>query len=254
MDDAIMPSAGVAVLHADSTDLPDDAFERGAALDPVEDTAMTAVNAPGAAQDAAEPPAAEPVETGAPSLTSVLEALLFSSDVPLSAARLAELAGGTTPRRVRDKIEALDARLEQAGLTFRIEEIAGGYQMMTLPVFRPWLARLHAQRSQSRLTDAALETLAIIAYKQPLIRADIESIRGVACGDVVNRLREMGLVRIVGRAEVVGRPLLYGTTRKFLDVFGLAGLDDLPAIEALKIRPGAAAPPAEGDTRAVAGA
>jgi segregation and condensation protein B len=93
-----------------------------------------------------------------------------------------------------------------------------------------------AQRAQTRLSPAALETLSIIAYKQPIIRADIEAIRGVAVGEVLNRLREMGLVRIVGRAEVVGRPLLYGTTKKFLDVFGLADLEDLPPLEALNLR------------------
>jgi segregation and condensation protein B len=123
-----------------------------------------------------------------------------------------------------------------AKLSFRIEEIARGYQMMTLPRFQPWLAKLTAQRVQTRLSPAALETLSIVAYKQPIIRADIEAIRGVAAGEVLNRLREMGLVRIVGRAEVVGRPLLYSTTKKFLDVFGLADLDDLPPLEALNLR------------------
>ncbi len=112
-------------------------------------------------------------------------------------------------------------------------------------VFRPWLKKLIKHRSNMRLTDAALETLAIVAYKQPVIRADVEAIRGVACGDVINRLREIGLIRIAGRAEVIGRPILYGTTRKFLDVFGLAGLDELPPMEALVIKRPAAVEPAE---------
>ena len=167
----------------------------------------------------------------------VVEALLFSSDTPLSAARLAELAESLTPGAVRKHIAVLNEKYEAAGLTFRIEAIAKGYQMMTVAGFEPWIAKLNKQRSESRLSDAALETLSIVAYRQPVIRADVEAIRGVACGEVISRLRDMGLVRVLGRAEIVGRPLLYGTTRKFLDVFGLADLDDLPPMEALRVQP-----------------
>jgi len=173
--------------------------------------------------------------TDAP-LDKIVEALLFASDAPLSAARLADLVGGCSVTEVRLAIADLNDKYVAAGLTFRIEHIARGYQMMTQPQYDEWLAKLNKHRSQTRLTGAALETLAIVAYKQPIIRADVEAIRGVACGDVLNRLREMGLVRVIGRAEVVGRPLLYGTTRKFLDVFGLADLDDLPPMEALQLR------------------
>ncbi len=165
-----------------------------------------------------------------------LEAILFSSDTPLSAGRLAAMLEDCTPARVRKHIDALNEQYEQAGLSFRIEAIARGYQMMTLPEYEPWVAKLNRHRSETRLSGAALETLAIIAYKQPVIRADVEAIRGVACGEVISRLRDMGLVRILGRAEIVGRPLLYGTTRKFLDIFGLEDLDDLPPLEALKLR------------------
>jgi segregation and condensation protein B len=175
-------------------------------------------------------------ETEAPEAARVIEALLFSSDAPLSAVRLAELAGSCTPALVRRHIAALNERYEQAGLSFRIEPIARGYQMMTLPGFSSWVAKLHKQRSETRLSAAALETLSIIAYKQPIIRADVEAIRGVAAGEVLARLRDMGLIRVVGRAEVVGRPLLYGTTRRFLDVFGLVDLDDLPPMEALRLK------------------
>jgi segregation and condensation protein B len=170
----------------------------------------------------------------------IVEALLFASDAPLSLARLTELANCGTQTEVRCWIADLNLKYTTAGLAFRIEEIARGYQMLTLPAFRPWLMRLDKQRSQTRLSDAALETLAIIAYKQPIIRADIEAIRGVACGEVLHRLREAGLIKIAGRAEVVGRPMLYGTTRKFLDQFGLADLDDLPPMEALTLRRGPA--------------
>jgi len=166
----------------------------------------------------------------------VIEALLFSSDVPLSAARLADLVGGCTPTAARKHVEALNEKYEQAGLSFRIEAIARGYQMMTLPDFRTWIEKLNQHRRETRLSAAALETLSIVAYKQPVIRADVEAIRGVACAEVISRLREMGLLRVLGRAEIVGRPLLYGTTKKFLEVFGLADLDDLPPIEALQLK------------------
>jgi segregation and condensation protein B len=167
----------------------------------------------------------------------IIEALLFASDTPLSAARLAELAEVPAPAEVRRHIDRLNEKYADAGLSFRIESIARGYQMLTLPTFRPWLAKLDKQRSQTRLSAAALETLSIVAYKQPVIRANIEAIRGVACGDILTRLREMGLIRVAGRAEVIGRPMLYATTRKFLDVFGLASLDDLPPTEAAVPKP-----------------
>lgn len=167
-------------------------------------------------------------------LGQVIEALLFASDTPLSGARVAELAGAGSAREVRRQVDALNEKYAECGLSFRIEAVARGYQMMTQPAYEKWLVKLHQERSQTRLTPAALETLSIVAYKQPVIRADVEAIRGVACGEVLNRLREMGLVRIVGRAEIVGRPMLYGTTKRFLQVFGLEDLDDLPPMEALK--------------------
>lgn len=172
----------------------------------------------------------------------VIEALLFAADAPLSAGRLVELVGAGTPARIRHAIERLNEQYEDWGVAFRAVEIANGYRLMTQPEYRPWLNKLNRQRAETRLSDATLEALAIVAYRQPIIRADVESIRGVACGEVLNRLREMGLVRIVGRAEVVGRPMLYGTTKRFLDLFGLANLDDLPPMETLKLR--AAAKPA----------
>lgn len=199
--------------------------------DPFEPAAFDPRESPQPLQFDETPAAADQITSD-----QVIEALLFSSDTPLSAARLAELAGDGSTRNVTRRIAALNEKYAAAGLSFRIEEIARGYQMMTLPAYRPWLEKLNHQRTQTRLSPAALETLAIIAYKQPTTRADIESIRGVACGEVLNRLREMGLVRIVGRAEIVGRPMLYGTTRRFLDIFGLADLDELPPMEALSLR------------------
>lgn len=170
------------------------------------------------------------------SAAQIIEALLFASDAPLSANRIAELLGAGSAGDVRRHIDALNEKYAAVGLSFRIEPIARGYQMMTTPAFKPWLAKLDKQRSQTRLSEATLEVLSIIAYRQPIIRADIEAIRGVACGDMLHRLKDMGLIRIVGRAEIVGRPILYGTTKKFLDVFGLNDLEDLPPMEALALR------------------
>jgi len=166
---------------------------------------------------------------------SVIEAILFASDEPLSAERLVNIAqfnGGV--KQVKKCIETLNQQYIETGRAFRIEEIAGGFQMMTLPEYNNWLKNLLRQRGDNKLSPAALETLAIIAYKQPIIRADIESIRGVACGEMVRSLMYKGLVKIVGKAEILGRPLLYGTTKKFLEVFGLNDLKDLPKAEELK--------------------
>ncbi len=175
-------------------------------------------------------------ETDGVDVVRVVEALLFSSDAPLSAARLAELAGTGTPGVMRKYIDELNSQYAAAGLSFRVEKIAGGYQLLTEPVYRPWLAKLNQHRRRTRLSNAALETLSIVAYKQPIIRAEIEAIRGVACGDSLNRLREMGLVKVIGRADMVGRPMLYGTTKRFLDLFGLGDIEDLPALETIVLR------------------
>ena len=173
---------------------------------------------------------------------AIVEAVLFATDSPLPAAKIAQIVGVGDARSVRKQIDQLNDKYAQTGASFRIEALAGGYQMLTLPAFNNWLSKLASVRRETRLSGAALETLAVVAYKQPIIRADIEAVRGVAVGDVLNRLREMGLVKIVGRAEVIGRPMLYGTTKKFLEVFGLASLDDLPKVDALALP--ASAPPA----------
>jgi segregation and condensation protein B len=171
-----------------------------------------------------------------PTVESVVEAVLFAGDEPLSMARLTDIVG-TSAKHIRQHIKNLNDKYQANNNAFRIEEIAGGYQMLTLSSYNPWLKKLLRVRSDSKLTPASLETLAIIAYKQPVIRADIESIRGVAVGEIVRSLMYKGLVKIVGRAEVLGRPMLYGTTKKFLEVFGLNTLKDLPKIEELKKPP-----------------
>ena len=169
-------------------------------------------------------------------MESVTEAVLFASDESLSAARLADIVG-TTVKQIRRHIENLNEKYEAGNNAFRIEQIAGGYQMLTLSDYNLWLKKLLRVRSDSKLSPAALETLAIIAYKQPVIRADVEAIRGVQVGEIIRNLMYKGLVKIVGRAEVLGRPMLYGTTKKFLETFGLNSLKDLPKIEELRKPP-----------------
>ena len=177
------------------------------------------------------PSAVEEVET---TFESAVEAVLFASDEPLTPQRLLAIMETGSVRQIRECVANLNGKYRQGGHAFRIERIAGGYQMMTLGAFNSWLRKLVRVRTDSKLSPAALETLAIIAYKQPIIRADVEAIRGVASGEILRSLMYKGLVKIVGRAEVLGRPMLYGTTRRFLETFGLNSLDDLPRVEELK--------------------
>ena len=176
-----------------------------------------------------EPPSSESMP-----LRQVLEAMLFASDVPLSAAKIAQTLGLDSARTIKAAVEELNELYNQREAAFRIEERAGGYQILTLPQYAQYIQRLMRKRDEGRLTPAALETLAIIAYKQPILRVDVEAIRGVACGEVIRTLMEYNLVKIVGRAEDVGRPMLYGTSKHFLEVFGLASLKDLPKSDQLK--------------------
>jgi len=166
-----------------------------------------------------------------------LEALLFGTHHPLTAGRLAELLGLDSTKPIRGAIRDLNRIYADSSRAFRIEQVAGGYQMLTLPQFGELLRQLHQKEVDAKLTRAAMETLAIIAYKQPILRAEIESIRGVACGETIRSLMEKHLVKIAGRAEEPGRPILYGTTRRFLEVFGLNSLKDLPQPEG-NIAPG----------------
>jgi segregation and condensation protein B len=185
-------------------------------------------------------------------VTARVEALLLSTDRPLAEDRLADLLGleakGATAS-VRDALEQLNREYEQTGRAFRAQRVAGGWQLLTLPALGPLVSRLHRDRRESRLSQPALETLSIIAYRQPIMRAEIEAIRGVACGEVLRALLERRLVRITGRAEQLGRPMLYGTTGHFLKVFGLPGLDALPPLEGAPPAPGAAAAEAAASAR-----
>lgn len=206
-------------IQDQSTDIPD---EIELSHDNIE------LQAPSALEDAAVDP-----DMALEEMAAAIEALLFSSDAPLSAAKLGTIA--ELPQRcVTQSIKALNERYEESHSTFRIVEIAGGYQLQTQPEYYDILRRLFHVRKNNRLTQAAMETLAIVAYRQPILRADIEAVRGVASGEMLRNLMERGLVKIVGRAEVIGRPMLYGTTKKFLEVFGLVKLADLPKADELR--------------------
>src|SRR4051812_35018772 len=181
--------------------------------------------------DAGQADAAEDAEgaVAAPAVTlAAIEALLLSTHPPLTPAKLGELIEQPSTRAVRRAVQELNEQYASAGRCFRIEQVAGGYQILTLPEFGELLKKLHQKEGDAKLTKAALETLAIVAYKQPILRADIEAIRGVACGETVRSLMEKHLVKIAGRAEEPGRPILYGTTKRFLELFGLNSLKDLP--------------------------
>ena len=160
-----------------------------------------------------------------------LEAAMFLAREPLGVRRLAMLAAIDDVNRVRLLIGELNRVYDTSGFALRIVNVAGGYQLVTRAVFAPWLRRLHGVQAEVRLSAPAMETLAIVACCQPVLRTGIEAIRGVACGDVLRQLMERDLVRITGRSEELGRPFYYGTTRRFLRIFGLRSLDDLPHIE-----------------------
>ena len=169
-----------------------------------------------------------------------VEALLFASERSLSETKMKTVLGidsQDATKQITNAIESLNASYDDTNRAFRIERIAGGYRVMTREELAPLVSRLHAERQMQKLSQAALETLSILAYRQPVMRAEIEVIRGVACGEVLRGLMERRLVKIVGRAEELGRPMLYGTTKDFLNIFGLASLKDLPEVQGLVREP-----------------
>ncbi|MFA6108102.1 MAG: SMC-Scp complex subunit ScpB [Candidatus Latescibacterota bacterium] len=159
---------------------------------------------------------------------SVIEAVLLSAESPVTAGRLAEVVDGHGAREVARLVDELREEYGRTGRGFTIVEVAGGYQLATRSELSPWLRRFHKDRHQVRLSQAALETLAIIAFKQPLTRMEVDSIRGVNSAGVLQTLMEVGMVRITGRSDGIGKPMLFGTTREFLVHFGLKNLADLP--------------------------
>jgi segregation and condensation protein B len=166
-------------------------------------------------------------------LLAQVEAALLIADEPLTPRRLAQAAGLSEPADARRLVRKLQALFDRDGTAFQVEEIAGGFQLLSRPEFHPWLVRLRRAGNEMRLTPAMRETLAIVAYRQPIMRADVENIRGVHCGELLRQLMEKGLIRIAGRDPSLGRPVLYGTTKKFLQVYGLKSLHDLPQVAQL---------------------
>lgn len=162
----------------------------------------------------------------------IVEALILSSAEPLSAAKIAEIIPYCDAGQAKDLVNELNTEYVEQDRSFEIWEVAGGYQIRTRAEFSGYLQKLQKERAL-RLSQAALETLAIIAYRQPVTRAEIEDVRGVDAGATVKSLLDRHLIRIAGQREVPGRPMLYGTTRRFLEVFGLERLKDLPTLREL---------------------
>ncbi len=160
-------------------------------------------------------------------IKNIIESLLFVADEPLSIDRFKNIIGQVQTNEIRQALEELEADYEARQGGFYLNQVAGGYQIRTRSEYMQWIKRL-LQPKPLRLSKAALETLAIIAYKQPVIRSDVEHIRGVDCGGVLRVLFERKFIRVLGRREIPGRPLIYATTKRFLEVFDLKNLKDLP--------------------------
>lgn len=172
-------------------------------------------------------------DTPLPALVDSIEALLFASPEPLSAAEIAQVFPRAGATEIDAALDTLRRGYETQGRALRIVAVAGGFRMVTRPEHAAALARLFQARNRSRLSQAALETLAIVAYRQPITAPEIQAVRGVDSQAVLRNLLGRRLVRIMGRKPVVGKPILYGTTREFLIHFGLNSLDDLPQVEEL---------------------
>ena len=164
-------------------------------------------------------------------LEKQIEALLFASDVPLTPGKIKELAGAPSNTDVRKAVESLSNFYRETDRSYQVTEVAGGYQLISLPEYSELIRTLYKNRRKSRLSKAALETLAIIAYKQPVSRAQVEAVRGVNSGGVLATLSERELIRVSGRGDSIGRPFLYSTTGQFLEYLGLKNYKDLPSIE-----------------------
>ena len=165
---------------------------------------------------------------------ALLEAALFAAEEPLSARRLAGIVGLKDAGEAARMVARLQSFYDRGESSFQVAELAGGFQLYTRPEFHKWLMRLRRGIGEFKLSPAARETLAIVAYRQPIMRAEIEAIRGVKCDEILHQLLDKGVLRIAGRDESLGRPVLYATTKKFLQIFGLKSLADLPHAEQLR--------------------
>ena len=167
-------------------------------------------------------------------LKAILETLLFISHGPVTVDRLVATLEGATKAEVKQALRCLQQDYDTAGRGLQVVEVAGGFQVVTRPEYAPWIKRLERSKPAPKLSRSALESLAVIAYRQPIVRAEIEKIRGVETSSVLKTLLERKLVRIVGRKDEPGRPILYGTTRYFLQHFGLRDLSELPPLREFK--------------------
>ncbi len=168
---------------------------------------------------------------------SRLEAVLFLAREPLSLRKLAQMANLADGTEAKTVLDRLRERYDERGCAFQVAQVAGGYQLLSRREFAQWLRPQGTSQREVRLSPPALETLAVVAYRQPVLRAEVEAIRGVACGEILRHLMDRDLLRIVGRSEELGRPLRYGTTKRFLEVFGLCNLDQLPWAAQLRRAP-----------------
>jgi segregation and condensation protein B len=174
-------------------------------------------------------PAAQSALTGRfAARRSRLEAILFLAREPLGLRKLAQLANLADGTEARTLLRSLQECYDERGCAFQVSQVAGGYRLLSRREFAGWLRPHTPREGETRLSPPALETLAVVAYRQPVLRAEVEAIRGVACGEILRQLMDRDLLRIVGRSEELGRPLRYGTTKRFLEVYGLSNLDQLP--------------------------
>jgi segregation and condensation protein B len=185
-----------------------------------------------------------------PTPSDVVEALLFASDIPLEAERIREVLDLADAAEASELVEELRARYAAADRALAIVEVGGGYRMVTRSEIAPWLVRLARSRTRARLSRPALETLAIVAYRQPVSRPEVDAVRGVNSDAVLDNLLERRLIRIGGRKEAPGRPFLYETTREFLVAFGLRDLADLPKVEGELLVPELAGAAVDGQAEA----
>ena len=166
--------------------------------------------------------------------TKRVEAVLFLAREPLNSRKLSQYADLVDGTEARTIVKRLNSHYDEHCSAFRVEQVAGGFQLLTRPQFANWLRRFEHTPRETRLSAPAMETLAVVTYRQPVLRADIEAIRGVNCGEILRQLMERDLVRISGRSEELGRPYLYATTKLFLQTFGLENLDKLPRADVLR--------------------
>jgi segregation and condensation protein B len=165
-------------------------------------------------------------------LKAIIESLLFVAEIPLKVDKIKSILEVSDGNAIRDALTSLSEEYDSGNRGFFLSEVAGGFQLRTRPEYRQWVRRLKETRPP-RLSRAAMETLAIIAYKQPVLRSDVEYLRGVDCGGTLRTLLERRLIRIMGRKDLPGRPMIYGTTREFLELFDLKDLSELPTLKDL---------------------